>query len=292
LFNLDVYSITNPFWDIEVDNLKNIGVVTESEYPACRINFNDSNYHTITNYGDTQTGSTGIVYYIYIAENKKIIRDRLSNDHIIYHDIEIFNESLIEVNSKIIEASSNLIKSLEGIPGTIFSFIKRHKRWKLMKNIPIYLLNIESFIPKYEIFCILFKKFIEERCSYINVPRIMWFNGEVTDEKHLVQRPIPHFFSLTYDAGNLKIDDSKPIKPKYSAWLDDINNNFNELNKNTIRGVSNLKDASSLYSSNFGFDAVWVAIIAIIISILSNIPLYKIGIYIWHKLEIISKIIF
>lgn len=268
LFGLKVYLLYSSFWDVEITNIAGLGLSTESEYPAFKVICNDSRYQTITNLGDKQVGSIGKNYYLYFSENKKFIRDRICQEIIVSYDINLFYQYIKSKNDFLVNANSSLLMSLKNIPGSFFTFSKRNRKWKKLKNIPESILTIDSYLLKYKEFVDMLKKEITNRYSFINVPRTMWIAEEKPDEKILNQREIPNFFLLKYNGGKLSVKEETSIKPSYSHLSKTIDDEFTKLEQYTKTAITNLNNAISLYSTNFGFDALWIAIIALFVAII------------------------
>lgn len=271
-YSLEVQSVYPPFWEAQIDNIKSLGIITEAEYPAVRILFEDRNFVSLTNLGDKQISTLGTKYSVYISEDKKSIRDRLCHDIVIDFDIKAFYCHLEENNRFVIDANSQLIDSLKEMPASFFTFFKRIKRWKKLKNIPVLILNIESILPKYNSFVSKIIKKSEIGTAFINVPRTMWIVGQPADAKEMQQREIENFFLLEYKDNKLNLVDSKPEIPRFAQRTTELSEILNELTNNTEKSIKNLNYAMTIYSTNYGFDAIWIAILALFVTISSSIP--------------------
>lgn len=276
LFKLNISTIFPPFWDMEIINLKPLALSTLADYPAFELISNDNNYATFTNVGDKFINTPGKKYSIYFAEDKQYIRDRICHDMIIHHELHNFIQFIKQKNSFAIEANTKFINSLKGLPGNIFSFFKRHKSWKNLEDLPTKLLNIESMLPKYEMVHPTLTNIINHMVSYINIPKTLWITKEDHDVNLLEQKEANQFFQLQHEAQNSKgfsILNKDPKKPIYTSVASEIKNVVDQLNKNVTNAIKNLNNVTTMYSTNFGFDALWIAIITLIVAVLSILGL-------------------
>jgi hypothetical protein len=288
-FGFNVYSMYDPFWDFTISSISELHLSTDADYPAFRIVCNDIHYYTLTNYGDKQVDTVGKKYLVYFAEHKDYIRVRIAHDMIIGHDLDQYNNYLQGLNRIAIEANSAFINSLKNIPGNVLTFLKRNSKWKKIQKYPNEILNIESSLPKILIFNDVLSKKIERRSSYYNIPPTMWPVGAEPDEKLLYQREIPNFFELVYKDEKVSIDNDKPILPLYNGVDSLLKSEYEKLANNIASAVRNLNNATTIYSTNFGFDALWIAILALLISIFPFSELCTIFRVVFQKLNELVK---
>jgi hypothetical protein len=267
-FGFEIYVLHDPFWDIEIDSISSIGLSTDTEYPAIKFVCNDETFMTLTNYGDKMVGSSGRRYYVYVAESKKFIRDRLMHEDIVNNELNSFCNLIKNNNRAAIDASIKILSCLKSMPGNIITFARRTRNWQKLKGIPSFLLDIESRLPKYKGFVDLLTKEMEKRNAFINVPKTIWVNGENHDEKLNVTRDVPNFYILEYNNGKILNTEKIPCKPAYSYMMDELKEELDKMSFSVSEALSKMNNAISLYSTNFGFDALWIAIIAIIIAII------------------------
>jgi hypothetical protein len=268
-YGFEVFVMRDAFWDAEISSIDDIKLSTESEYPAFKIVCNDKNFVRFTNLGDKQISESGMDYFLYLAENKKYIRDRICHEYVMYHDLNFLIDFFNEKDNFAIEASTLLINSIKDMPGSVLTFFRRTKSWKTLRSIPSNLIDLESSISKYHKYVENLVNELDNRYSYINVPKTIWLSGEETDNKLEIQREVPNFYFFKYDKGKIVIDDPLPIKPTYSCLSRKINEKCDNLKKDLEIAIASLNNATSIYSTSFGFDALWIAIIAILITLIS-----------------------
>lgn len=266
--NIDIHRIPNPFWDVLYNNLDDLRLKTDADYPVFKLDLNDNSFFTLTNIGDKQVHHQGRVYSVYLGENKKVIRDRICLDLLLYNDFELFKNKLAKLQKQIIKSNDQIINSLQGVPSNIFHILKRFRSWNNLKNIPKTILNLESFCPKYFLYTDKLEKYFEYGVSYINIPFTMWIVGQERDEKEYNQRIVPHFYKVKIENGLIEPIDSFAIKPIYSSFNNTFKKQLTAIEKELKITRNNLNDAISIYSTNFGFDAVIIAILAMLLTVI------------------------
>lgn len=270
LFNLDIRTMYSPFWDFEVDDNNLFGLSTDADYPGFQLTCNDYNIFTTTNLGDKSIDKAGRLYQIYFSESNKSIRDRLCHDIIIQKELDELIKFLKYQNSLAIEININFINSLKHMPGSIVTFFKRHKKWKSLDGAPEQLLSIEAVLPKYERFVKYLTDRVKIRTAYVNVRKIMWLEGENHNKDLMTQREVAHFFNLKYDNNSEKgfiIEDKNSRYPFYKGTDTEIKDIVDILNENVLKALKNLNNVTVIYSTNFGFDTLWIAIFTLFITI-------------------------
>ncbi|MGL1893378.1 MAG: hypothetical protein OCD02_17205 [Spirochaetaceae bacterium] len=286
--NIEIHWIPNPFWDVLYNNLEDLKLKTDADYPVFKLDLNDNRFFSLTNIGDKQIHNQGRLYSVYFGENKKVIRDRICLDILLYNDFELFQNKLSKIQKQIIKLNDQIINSLHGVPSNLLHIFKRFKSWNYLKNIPKTIFDLESIYPKYLLYTDKLEKYLEYGVSYINIPFTMWIVGQERDKKENTQRVVPHFYKVKIESDLLVPIDNNPVKPLYS--------NFNNILRKQLIGIekelkmtrNNLNDAISIYSTNFGFDALVIAIIAVISSVF---PLTRILYLLKSLIETIRRVL-
>lgn len=269
IFGFDVYTFHNPFWDVEISNLSSFLNLnyTNADYPAFKMLCNDRNFFTSTNYGDKEVGNCGFVYNVYFSENINKSREKICHDMIIEHELDEFKEFLDLKIYTIISANTKLIESLKLVPSGIHHFFSRHRSWLSLKGISFELLSIDEMLPKYKKSVQIISERMKRGTSYINSQQSIIF---VNDYKYCNQREVESFFELIHDKTSqrgFKIENKDTLKPPYSYIAKGLRKKIKSLDKNLIKAMETLNKTISLYSTNFGFDALWVAIVTLLITI-------------------------
>ncbi len=129
-YGFEVFVMRDAFWDAEISSIDDIKLSTESEYPAFKIVCNDKNFVRFTNLGDKQISESGMDYFLYLAENKKYIRDRICHEYVMYHDLNFLIDFFNEKDNFAIEASTLLINSIKDMPGSVLTFLEEQNLGK------------------------------------------------------------------------------------------------------------------------------------------------------------------
>lgn len=275
---IEIRWIPDPFYIGCFDNLKDFGFETDADYPGLKITYSDNSFATITNYGDIQKGKIGYEYNFYLANEKNRILERLSIDRLILHDLNILLKETDDTNKYLIEANERIINSLKNMPSSILNIVERYSNWLKLKHIPNNILSIDASLPKQNLYLSLFDEFLARNSSYVIVPSVIYFDE---DKLKINAREISHFFQLRYKSNTIELIDSKGIIPGYAFLIPEIRKSFNRVSKSMLIAKKNLNDSISIYSSNFGYDAIIIAIASVIIqmlpfSIICNITYYLI----------------
>ncbi len=263
--SIEIHWMPDPFWDVTYENIEDLGFKAEADYPVFKLTCNDERLFTITNLGDKRVHQQGRNYSIYFGKNKRSIRDRLCIDMLIYKDYESLERELKEANIQIIKSNAVILESLNGIPSNLLHIQRRFRNWKKLKHIPKGILGYESSFPKYIAYVEKLREFLNYRISYINVPFAICIAGEEYDEMERTQRDVDHFFEVKIDGEILLSVQEKAIKPMYHSFDDRLRLVLDEININLKTAKENMNNAISIFSTNFGFDAVIIAIIAVIL---------------------------
>lgn len=270
IFEFDVYNFHNPFWDVEISNLSSFLNLnyTDADYPAFKMLCNDRNYATFTNYGDKQENTIGKQYYVYFSENINKTREKICHDIIIEHELDDFKKFLNLKTYSIISANTKLIESLKSVPSGVHHFFSRHKSWLALKGISFELLTIYTMLPKYKTTIQIISERVKHKTSYINSMQVLIL---VSDDKYCNQREVESFFELIHDETSqrgFKIENKEASLPPYSYITKELKKEVKLLDKNLTKTMETLNKTISLYSTNFGFDALWVAIATLLITII------------------------
>lgn len=271
IFDLDVYNFHNPFWDVEISDLSSFLSLnyTNADYPVFKILCNDRNYATFTNYGDKQVNTIGKKYYIYFSEHINKAREKICHDMIIEHELDEFKSFFDSKIYATIFANTKLIESLKLVPSRVHHFFSRHKSWLSLKGVSFELLSIDEMLPKYRKSVQIVSERMKRGTSYINSAQVII---RFDDDKYCNQREVESFFELIHDVTSQRgfnVENKESSLPPYSYIAKESRKKIKLLDKSLIKAMETLNKTISLYSTNFGFDALWVAIVALLISIIS-----------------------
>ncbi len=267
--------IPDPFYIGSFDNINDFGIKTEADYPGLRITYFDKSYHILTNYGDKQEGTVGKEYNIYLANDKKKILERIGIDRLILHDLNLLLKEIEDTNKYVIDANEGIINSLKNMPSSIINIFERYSNWLKLKHIPNNLLSIDAYLPKQKLYLSLFDEFLKNHPSYVIVPSVILFDSSDPNRLMINARAVSHFFPLRYKPSDIELISTNGIIPYYAFLIPEINQSFNRILDSMSIAKKNLNDSVSIYSSNFGFDAILIAIASLVIPIFPFTNIYK-----------------
>ena len=130
------------------------------------------------------------------------------------------------------------------------------------------LLSIDEMLPKYRKSVQIVSERMKRGTSYINSAQVII---RFDDDKYCNQREVESFFELIHDGTSQRgfnVENKESSLPPYSYIAKELRKKIKLLDKSLIKAMETLNKTISLYSTNFGFDALWVAIVALLISII------------------------
>lgn len=271
IFELNICGFHNPFWAIETPQLNSLFNMNykNADYPVFRMICNDKNFATHTNYGDKQVNKIGRSYEVYFSEDVTKIREKICHDMILEHELENFKQFLNFNSDNTISANTKLIQSLKIVPSGIHHFFGRHKLWLSLKGVSSELLSIDIMLPKYKKCLQIISERVKRGTSYINAQQSIPL---IEDKKYCHQREVESFFQITYDEDSdrgFTLNSKKSSTPPYSYLTKELKKELKNLDKNLNNALETLNKTVSLYSTNFGFDAICIAIITLIVTLIS-----------------------
>lgn len=264
----DLQKYKDPFWDFTINSLNNIGITNSpSNNLVFEIEQIDYKYKTITFGGDRTICSAGKNYLVFFSENKKNIRDRISNDMLIEHDLLLLLDSFNKKRQFLIKSNETLLSSLD--KHTVFT---RWQAWRRINKVSKRILEIESYLPKYEFFYEELNKFLETKQSFINVSKTIWLQGEIIDNNMLHQTNVSGFIKVKLSEDENIDGNSVSFEyPIYKYLQNSLMEEKIKLKESSDTAIKNLEKANTHFSTCFGFYALIVSIITLIVSAILSI---------------------
>jgi hypothetical protein len=181
------------------------------------------------------------------------------------HFLEYFREQRANVD-KVKEAA---IAELDDMLAPLFHIFRKHRQWNSVKSSLRSLLSVQSTLVKGDLLVQALEKIVEGRFAYFNVPQQIWLVGKEPDDQEKVQYLCNGFFEARLEGGKITKLSEKPSKPGYAYLVDELRNEIEVLHENTATTLSNEKDLLTAFQTEFSLYAVWLAVIALLISLVS-----------------------
>jgi hypothetical protein len=258
---IDFYTIDKVIWE----NLRIRATHQIEDVKVC-LNCIDESILTITALRFAEHGEHFNVY----LDDTNTILEMLANDFYIDYEIKrtiyFINEKLNIFN----HIDLSLVECYDGLASKFRNLKKKTSSWRKIKLAIKELITSKPFISKLGLYQNTLRKIVEGRLAFFNGPKQIFINDEY-DEEEKVQ----HFRLGFYEANLVesKISNTLEIvrEPYYKKRFDELSILINRCKNDSERLLNEARDLLTAFQTEFSAYAVWIALIALIISLILGV---------------------
>jgi len=250
------------YYTIQEANWGRIGI-RRSGNAQIKLVLNDPNYFTLTALIFSERGKDFDVYF----GEENTIHQMLAHDFFIEYEIYLYIHYFNDKINTILKYNEELVENFGGINSSFRRIRKKHKNWNEIKNKMNKIYKIKDLLERGVLLSRTLQDIIDKKWAFFNGPRQIWILGEKQDSEEKIQHPITHFFEVKLDNGSFILPDN-PIVPYYTEDKNRLQQKLNYLEKITNEIYERTRDLLTAYQTEFSIYAVWLAVFAVIISIL------------------------
>ena len=249
------------FYTSDVQDWKQLGINNSGD-AQLRLLVNDENIITITALVHSKVGK---LYPVYLG-NTEIIRTMKSHDMFYIYEFKRFSKFIDKEREKVSKASTAISHSMQAITNSFLRFYSKHKAWAKAKSGLNTIREVKTHFYKYDLLCESIDVITTSRWTSCNAPKQIWLDGEEKNDQWLNSYWCQNFFQGRLIDGEIKDIEDKPIEPSFSYAANVLVNKVDLLKKETNESLSSGHNLLSAIQAELSMYAVWMAIIAILIS--------------------------
>jgi len=213
-------------------------------------------------------------FNVYLGE-EDVINQMICQDFFIGLEIknytQFYNEQLEIVNIY----QNRLREDFGGLISSIFKILHKHRSWNEVKNALISLFEIKEYLERGTLLLRDIQYQIEKKGAFYNTPRQIWFGDEEKDCEEKIPRCISQFFiaKINDDKIEIQTDNEKNLQSEfhYLSEFYNLKNNILHL-KDLVEKIYKIEhDLLTGYQTEFAIYAVWIAIVALLITLLFQV---------------------
>ncbi|KZN30036.1 hypothetical protein N480_03570 [Pseudoalteromonas luteoviolacea S2607] len=250
------------FYTCYVGDWEMLGITNKGQ-AQLHLSVNDENIVTLTALKYSKVGKE---YDLFIGDEKAILE--MNSHHLFYiREYERFSNHIDHLRSKIEQASSCASDTMYDITKSFLKFVPKYNSWNKSKPQIRKMYSIKKKISKYNLLSETLQKIVKNNSATRNAPKQIWFEEE-PDSEWMQSYWCSNFFHAELDNNEIKNLNSEPSKPLFSFSVDEVCNKVELLNKEVDRTINEIRDLLSAIQTEFSMYAVWLAIGAVIVSVL------------------------
>lgn len=256
------------FYTAEIENWKELGITRIGE-AQLHIPINDPNFVTLTGLIHTKFGKE---YSLFLGE-KKIIQEMNSHDMFLNKEFKDFTKFINHLREENNHSSSTINDSMNNITKAFYKFIPKYSSWNKAKESISKVYKIKKSIFKYILLKETINELINKKMALRNSPKQIWLENEEIDNKWLNSYWCQNFFNVKLINKNIETveDENQVMSPIYSSSAKELINKIQFLDKEVESVLGESRDLLSTIQAEFSMYAVWLAIFAVLISVLIGI---------------------
>jgi len=265
--SIHMYSHTSlSFYTASPKNWEEIGIKAEGD-AHLRLTCRDMNIFTITALIFSEAGKN---YYMYLGERESTLQ-MLAHEAFISMELRNFSE-FVEGKRKLLHiVKKAALEELNGIISPFYKLNLKHKNWNSIKISWKTLGEIRKVLAQFDLLVQAYEYIIENRWAFFNGPRQIWFAGEEQDHQEQIQHPCPNFFDTKLDNSKITGISEKPDEPMYTGRVTEIKKLVAAIKNELEPVIDEESTLLTIFQTEFSLYAVWLAVLALIISLFAII---------------------
>ena len=156
-----------------------------------------------------------------------------------------------------------------GAMAPVYSIVKKHKSWNSVKANMRAVYATKDFIEKGKVLLAQLKKVLDNKWAFFNGPRQIWLIDEEQDSEEKIQHPTKHFFECRLEDSKIKMLSKEPAIPSYAYDVQELENILQAVDSQIGELYERQRDLLTAFQTEFSLYAVWFAIAAVGIALLS-----------------------
>lgn len=256
------------FYTAEIENWKELGITRIGE-AQLHIPINDPNFVTQIGLIHTKFGKE---YSLFLGE-KNIIQEMNSHDMFLNKEFKDFTKFINHLREEVNNSSSTIYDSMNNITKAFYKFIPKYSSWNKAKKSISNVYKIKKSIFKYILLKETIYELINKKMALRNSPKQIWLENEEVNNKWLNSYWCQNFFNVKLINKNIETakDENQVMSPIYSSSAKELINKIQLLDKEVESVLGESRDLLSTIQAEFSMYAVWLAIFAVLISVLIGI---------------------
>jgi hypothetical protein len=265
--SLHMYSHTSlSFYTALPKNWEELGIKAEGD-PQLRLICKDMHIVTMTAMVFSEVGKN---YYVYLGDRTKTLQ-MLAHDMFISMELRSLVEFVEEKRKTLHTVKKAVLGELNGAIAPLYRLGLKHKNWNSIKNSWKSLGEIRKALAQFDLVVQAYEHIVENRWAFFNGPRQVWLAGEEQDMEEKVQHPCPNFFDAKLENSRISDISEKPAKPTYTGETIELKD-LVVVTKSELEPVQNEENTLlTIFQTEFSLYAVWLAVLALVISLVSII---------------------
>ncbi|SEI09125.1 hypothetical protein SAMN05660691_03549 [Rheinheimera pacifica] len=265
--NLPEHSYTMySFYAANVKDWKTLGINNSGD-AQLRVLVNDENIITITALVYSEVGK---LYPLYLGDTNTV-REMNSHDLFFSSEYRRFSDHVDHVRASISEAMEAISISMRDVTGSFFYFFKKHASWIGAKRGINSVHERRKRLYRYDLFITALDEVIESRWASRNAPKQIWLENEEMDDQWLNSHWHLNFFQGYLKNEKIVDLEEHPIKPGYTSAAEELKRKIVLLKEEADKAVGDGRDLLSAIQAEFSMYAVWLAMIAVIVSVATGV---------------------
>jgi len=252
------------YYTVDEANWEKLGLRREGD-AQIRLVLNDPNFITITAIIFSTFGKD---FHVYLGEEERA-NQVIAQNFFMQQEIDGFTRFFDQQLKEMIGYQNSLGKDFGGVISPIYDIRKKHRMWNKVKKAIKSIYNVRDILEKGRLFCRALEILVEKKWAFFNGPRQMWVDGEEMDTIEQIQHPTINFFEFKLEENELKAISSEAAVPSYKTSVDMLRKKLEYLSNLTEEVYQRERDLLTAYQTEFGLYAVWFAIIALVVAVIS-----------------------
>lgn len=250
---------------------KSLRITTQGN-PSMIIPLVDPNFITVSGLRYVNYGSD---YRFYIGDYKQILQ-LIAHD--LYQSIEIegwknYVLSKTEIARKGFQQASDTFVALSR---SAWHLRSKYSAWQKAKKEFIYLFQESPLLYRYDLLLDAYGEIAKDKLSSINGIRQIFIGDNEDDNNSAISHWEKYFFEAKMQNDKIVEISEEPVNPNYTNDIESLRSEIIVLKKVVQESLDLNKDLFASVQTEFSAYAIWLAIVAIIISaLLGAIPLFN-----------------
>lgn len=255
----NLYTVSPTDWE-------NIGIRVEGD-PHLRLRCRDMNIITITALVYDEVGKD---YFVYLGDRETTLQ---MFAHEVFNAMELvsYNQYAEKERDSLHIVRKSTAEETASATAPFYRLDRKHKNWNSIKSSWNTLSEIRKSLASFDLLIQAYEKVIENRWAYINLPRQIWLAGEVRDDQEKIANPCPNFFEGKLENGKVADISDKPSEPIYTRKQVELKNLIQIIKDELTPSFDDETTLLTVYQTEFSLYAVWLAVLALFISLVSVI---------------------
>jgi hypothetical protein len=257
------------YYTINEANWESMGLRRQGE-AHLRLVINDPRFFRITALIFHEQGKD---FHVYLGEEEHT-HQMIAHDFFLAQEMRMFNEIFETKLTDIARYRSKLGIDFGGIISPIWRIDEKHHMWNSAKETMKSVYAIRDTVDKGRLLVSAIRYIMEKKWAFFNGPRQIWIVGEEEqDNEEKIQHPTTHFFEVRLEGSKMQDISHSPIDPFYRSAFEELATKVNVVSNQTDEIYQRERDLLTAFQTEFSLYAVWFALGALVVALISIILL-------------------